>query len=85
MFLRGIPTESSHKSNIWPDIPSELEAFLGFKFRTSETILFLLIEIWSILLSVRKFNVGNVLLAIDDKPALIRKKVIETFGFVSTI
>ena len=31
-------TELSHKSSIWPDIPSEPEALLGFSFRTNEII-----------------------------------------------
>ena len=37
IILSGIRTESSNKISIWPDIRSEPEALLGFKFRTNET------------------------------------------------
>ena len=56
--------ESSHKSNIRADIPSDPEALLGFKCRTNETISSFLMRILSIILSVRKLNVGNVQLLV---------------------
>ena len=38
IILRGKTTESSHKSSICPDIPSEPLALFGFNLRMSETI-----------------------------------------------
>ena len=64
IILSGIPTEASQKISIWPNIPSEPEAFLEFKFLTNEIITSFLIDIWSILLSVRKLNIGNTLLLV---------------------
>ena len=38
IILRGKTTESSHKSSICPDIPTEPLALFGFNLRMSETI-----------------------------------------------
>ena len=38
IILRGKTTETSHKSSICPDIPSEPLALFGFNLRMSETI-----------------------------------------------
>ena len=38
IILRGKTTESSHKSSICPDIPSEPLALFGFNLQMSETI-----------------------------------------------
>ena len=57
-------TDSSHKSNIWPEIPSEPVALLGFIFRISEIISLSLIVKWSNLLFVRNLSKGNTLLLI---------------------
>ena len=57
-------TDSSHKSNIWLEIPSEPVALLGFIFRISEIISLSLIVKWSNLLFVRNLSKGNTLLLI---------------------
>ena len=70
--------ESSHRSSICPDIPSEPEAVFGFKFRTKQIISSLLIEIWSILLSVRNY-MGNELLLVISLHCF-GKKSLKTFA-----
>ena len=57
--LSGKTTELSHKSSIWPDIPTDPVGLLGFKCRINEIIPSLCMDIWSIHLSVRKFSGGN--------------------------
>ena len=64
IILRGNMTESSHKSSIWPDIPSEPVALLGLILRISAVISSFPIVILSILLFVRKIKLGNALLLI---------------------
>ena len=54
--------ESSHKSNIWPDIPSEPVALPGFIVRINEIISSFFTVIWSIIFSVKKYSTGKPLL-----------------------
>ena len=62
IILRGKTTELSHKSSIWPDIPSGPVALLGFKFRINENISSHCMDIWSIVLSVSKLSGASPLL-----------------------
>ena len=60
IIFSGTVRVSSHKISIWPDMPSEPEALLGFKFRTNEIISSLLIDIWSILFTTGPIVCKNV-------------------------
>ena len=80
IILRGKMTESSHRSSICPDIPSEPVALLGFIFRISEIISSFFIVIWSILLLVRNRKLGNTLLLIMGLHCCA-KKSLKSFAF----